>query len=226
MTFDGFDLTSFDRIKHSFPSLDQHVSVENGICYLSLLEQFTQLRTTFADCLDAFHARAELRYELWIRGCQNRSSLGISFSAIIPPIGKQGYTGEKVNREFIASLSLSLQMVDVAYISHAHLVSPFRYYEDCQRMMPHMLCFSMPLLQLVKVHFLRSNILLTVPFLFSLCISISKEGDSRTKNRWLFGQISVPKEVEDESLLLWRSMTWYRNCLGIENARCAKSASN
>ncbi|CAO3599230.1 unnamed protein product [Absidia cylindrospora] len=122
MTFDGFDFTCFDTIKHTFPSLDKHVSVENGIFYLSLLEQFVQLRAEFADELDAFHARAELRYEAWIQGCQRRHD-DHTLSSIIPPI-------------------------DVAYISHAHLVSPFRFYEDCQRMMPHMLFFPLPLKQL------------------------------------------------------------------------------
>jgi hypothetical protein len=65
-----------------------------------------------------------------------------------------------------------------------------------------------------------------MPSLFFLRVSISKEDDSLTKNQWLFGQSSVPKEAEDKSPLLWQSMTWHRSYLGIENAPCAKSALN
>ncbi|KAI8079939.1 uncharacterized protein BX664DRAFT_362071 [Halteromyces radiatus] len=127
MPFNQFDPISFNHIKHTFPLLDSDVSVENTIYYLSLLEQFQQLHHTFATHLDTFHARAELRYQAWIQGCQKRID-NTSSSIIIPPI-------------------------DVAYMSHAHLVSPFRFYEDCQRMMPHMLNFPMPLKQ---IHFQRN----------------------------------------------------------------------
>ncbi|CAO3651124.1 unnamed protein product [Cunninghamella blakesleeana] len=123
MAFENFDATCFDNVKHTFPELGGVVTVENCIFYLSMLEQFVCLREQFHDYIDAFHARAELRYSLWVEGCKHRSDLDDLNSVIIPPI-------------------------DVAYISHVHLLSPYRYTEDCQRMMPHMLSFNMPLKQL------------------------------------------------------------------------------
>lgn len=88
MVFENFDATCFDNVKHTFPELGGVVTVENCIYYLSMLEQFVCLREQFHDYIDAFHARAELRYSLWVEGCKHRSDLDDLNTVIIPPIGK------------------------------------------------------------------------------------------------------------------------------------------
>ncbi|ORZ19751.1 hypothetical protein BCR42DRAFT_489634 [Absidia repens] len=103
--FETFEPTSFDPIQALLPSIGQVVTIETCVYYLSLVERISHIRDQFAEHLDALHARAEMRYEYWVDGCKK----AIPGPCVAPPI-------------------------DVAYIMHAHLVSPFRYYEDCVRL--------------------------------------------------------------------------------------------
>ncbi|CAO3651116.1 unnamed protein product [Cunninghamella blakesleeana] len=104
--FKSFKPVTINQINNTLPTIGKDiVTVEKCIYYLSLVEQFSNLRQTFKDDLDTFHARAEMRYEYWIDGLKKK----IPPSYVAPPI-------------------------DVAYIWHAHLVSPFRYYEDSIRL--------------------------------------------------------------------------------------------
>ncbi|KAI8071258.1 hypothetical protein BC940DRAFT_165693 [Gongronella butleri] len=121
MDLQNFDPACLDEMEHVFPTLGGVVTVKNAGYYLSLLDQFVKLRKSFHGHLDAFHARAELRYIQWIHGCKERPA---NLTNIVPPL-------------------------DVAYMFHVHLLSPYRFYEDSQRMMvPYMLSIPMPMEQL------------------------------------------------------------------------------
>ncbi|CAO3596687.1 unnamed protein product [Absidia cylindrospora] len=124
--FETFEPTSFDPIQSLLPSIGQVVTIEKCLYYLSLVERISNLREHFAEHLDALHARAEMRYEYWVDGCKK----AIPGPVVAPPI-------------------------DVAYIMHAHLVSPFRYYEDCIRLNLPML--PMPFKQLVSCPFVPNS---------------------------------------------------------------------
>ncbi|KAI8330209.1 hypothetical protein BC941DRAFT_441173 [Chlamydoabsidia padenii] len=103
--FESFKASTFAQMQDLLPSIGQVVTIEKCLYYLSLIEQISNLRNLFVDHLHALHARAELRYEYWVEGCKT----SLPGPLVAPPI-------------------------DVAYIMHAHLVSPFRYYEDCMRL--------------------------------------------------------------------------------------------
>jgi hypothetical protein len=98
------------------------VTVENCIYYLSLLEQFSQLLYKFKDHLDAFHVRAEKRYELWTKAIGRRNAVG---KPMVPP-------------------------VDVAYLLHTHLLLPHCYVEDSERLENDMMDYVLPLKELVN----------------------------------------------------------------------------
>lgn len=121
MVFARFAKDDLQKIEHQLPVLDGVVTVKNCIYYLSLLEQFAQMLHKFRNHLDAFHARAEARYDSWVFARSRRTT----FVLIEPPL-------------------------DVAYIYHAHLLSPHRYLEDNHRLLDKMKNFSMPLEGLVK----------------------------------------------------------------------------
>ncbi|KAI9250523.1 hypothetical protein BDA99DRAFT_209677 [Phascolomyces articulosus] len=94
---------------NQFPKLNNVVTVEHCHYYLSLMEQFLLYKEKF----DPFHlkillARAERRYIQW------RHIIQSSFS-------RSGY------KPFVPPL-------DVAYLWHAHMLSPFRYFEDAIRL--------------------------------------------------------------------------------------------
>lgn len=62
-------------------------------------------------------ARAEFRYELWI-------DASAKTYALTPPLGNS-LSPSKPHSSFAILLPL-----DVAYVWHTHMLSPFRYYED------------------------------------------------------------------------------------------------
>lgn len=96
------------------------VTIANCFFYLSLLEQFEALEKKFKEHLDLFYARAEKRYEIWYQASTRRKNN----DPIIPPI-------------------------DVAYILHAHMLQPHRFYEDNIRLDSQIFEFSMPLKEMV-----------------------------------------------------------------------------
>ncbi|ORZ19752.1 hypothetical protein BCR42DRAFT_449451 [Absidia repens] len=102
------------------------VTVESCIYYLSLLEQFARMLTKFRDHLDAFHARAEKRYHLWVTANHRREN---DLVVMVPPL-------------------------DVAYMLHAHLLTPRRFVEDDERLDNKMMDYPMPLKEL---HIMRSH---------------------------------------------------------------------
>ncbi|KAI8336941.1 hypothetical protein BC941DRAFT_42749 [Chlamydoabsidia padenii] len=115
MLFSKFKAEDLQELEALFPTLDTVVTVKNCIYYLSLLEQFSQLLTKFRDHLDAFHVRAEIRYECWLISRGHRTT-----NDVAPPL-------------------------DVAYIHHAHLLNPHRYLEDNHRIIGKMANFDLPL---------------------------------------------------------------------------------
>ncbi|ORZ17882.1 hypothetical protein BCR42DRAFT_412704 [Absidia repens] len=127
MIFSKFLVNDLKEIEPTLPQLDGVVTVENCFYYMSLLEQFTELLKKFENHLDAFHARAELRYEAWVRTSSRRANL-----IIVPPI-------------------------DVAYMIHAHLLSPHRYYEDYQRLKNSSPSVSLPLKELHRMRIQNGN---------------------------------------------------------------------
>ncbi|CAO3631317.1 unnamed protein product [Cunninghamella blakesleeana] len=79
-------------------TLNKEVNVNNCYYYLSLIERFWHYMNTMNKQEQQLYlARAEYRYELWVKK--------FHYNMLAPPL-------------------------DIAYVWHAHLLSPFRYYED------------------------------------------------------------------------------------------------
>ncbi|KAI9488896.1 hypothetical protein BDB00DRAFT_846139 [Zychaea mexicana] len=94
---------------NQYPKLDKVVSVKHCHHYLSLMEQFLLYKERFDSThLKIMLARAERRYIQW------REIVHTSFS-------KTGY------QSFVPPL-------DIAYMWHTHMLSPFRYFEDSIRL--------------------------------------------------------------------------------------------
>jgi hypothetical protein len=121
MVFAKFAVDDLDEIEPQLPTLDKVVTVKNCIYYLSLLEQFAHMLDKFKGHLDAFHARAEWRYDNWVFARSRRET----YTSLEPPL-------------------------DVAYILHAHLLSPHRYLEDIHRLHDKPEDFPMPLEGMVR----------------------------------------------------------------------------
>lgn len=157
------------------------VTVENCIYYLSLLEQFAKMLTKFKDHLDAFHARAEKRYHLWVAASERRAPVTV----MVPPL-------------------------DVAYMIHAHLLTPHRFVEDAERLDNKMMDYPMPLKELVKkkahTYFFEGNA--TYPMKkkkkkLNLCSTLCAHIKiSRQQHQKTFGNIAVALLM---SRLLWNS---------------------
>ncbi|GAA5804045.1 hypothetical protein HPULCUR_009531 [Helicostylum pulchrum] len=89
-----------------FPTLDT-VTVANCWYYLSLLERFVNVTSHMSDkVLKMYLVRAEYRYFRWIANVGNRQRI------------------------------YSLPPLDVAFFWQAHMLSPFRFYEDTLRVPP------------------------------------------------------------------------------------------
>jgi hypothetical protein len=82
--FESFEPSTFAHMQDLLPSIGQVVTIEKCFYYLSLIERISDLRNTFVDHLDAFHARAEMRYEYWVEACKR----SIPGPLVAPPIGK------------------------------------------------------------------------------------------------------------------------------------------
>ncbi|CDH56061.1 predicted protein [Lichtheimia corymbifera JMRC:FSU:9682] len=92
-----------------FPRLNDVVSVENCFYYLSLMERFLEYKRTLGPQLvKVMLARAEIRYARWLRYLSDASKSKSNNPKIAPPI-------------------------DIGYMWHAHMLSPFRYFEDLAR---------------------------------------------------------------------------------------------
>ncbi|KAF7727266.1 hypothetical protein EC973_007879, partial [Apophysomyces ossiformis] len=88
-----------------YPILDEVVTVHACHYYLSLINRFTETTKNMTEQqLRIYLVRAEDRYIGWIKNIRKMQSHNI-----IPPI-------------------------DVAYLWHTHMLSPFRYYEDLTRL--------------------------------------------------------------------------------------------
>ncbi|CAO3596686.1 unnamed protein product [Absidia cylindrospora] len=131
MTYTKFRATDLWDVEAISPTLgsdhkgEAMVTVENCIYYLSLLEQFARMLIKFKDHLDAFHTRAEKRYHLWVTANNRREN---DLVVMVPPL-------------------------DVAYMLHAHLLTPHRFVEDDERLDNKMMNYPMPLKEL---HIMRS----------------------------------------------------------------------
>ncbi|KAI7861026.1 hypothetical protein BDC45DRAFT_11584 [Circinella umbellata] len=98
-----------EKIPNEFPKLNKVVTVENCHYYLSLMEQFAIYKTKFDDFhLKILLARAERRYIQWREIVQSSFSRS-AYKPFVPPL-------------------------DIAYMWHAHMLSPFRYFEDSIRL--------------------------------------------------------------------------------------------
>ncbi|KAI9493998.1 hypothetical protein BDB00DRAFT_928496 [Zychaea mexicana] len=87
------------------PQLDNVVTVENYLYYLSLLESFYELEQSMSpEIFKIFMVAAEKRYLEFLLTCYNGNVNRWDSNKPVP--------------------------LDVAYAWHAHLLSPFRYYED------------------------------------------------------------------------------------------------
>ncbi|KAG2218728.1 hypothetical protein INT45_006880 [Circinella minor] len=98
-----------EKIPNEFPKLNEVVTVENCYYYLSLMEQFAIYKSKFDDFhLKILLARAERRYIQWREIVQSSFSRS-AYKSFAPPL-------------------------DIAYMWHAHMLSPFRYFEDSIRL--------------------------------------------------------------------------------------------
>lgn len=92
--FKSFRPTTLNQIDNTLPTIGKDiVTVEKCIYYLSLVEQFSNLRQLFEDQLEAFHARAEMRYEYWVEACKK----DIPNSNVAPPIGNNNDNNSNKN---------------------------------------------------------------------------------------------------------------------------------
>ncbi|KAI7887152.1 hypothetical protein K492DRAFT_189568 [Lichtheimia hyalospora FSU 10163] len=92
-----------------FPRLNNVVTIENCFYYLSLMERFLEYKRTFGPQLvKIMLARAEIRYARWLRYMNDAAKNSSHYRKIAPPL-------------------------DVGYMWHAHMLSPFRYFEDLAR---------------------------------------------------------------------------------------------
>ncbi|KAJ8653623.1 hypothetical protein O0I10_010773 [Lichtheimia ornata] len=93
----------------TFPKLNNVVTIENCFYYISLMERFLQYKSTLGpDLVKIMLSRAEVRYTRWLRYIQDQYKASQEPEIIPPPL-------------------------DVAYMWHAHMLSPFRYFEDLAR---------------------------------------------------------------------------------------------
>ncbi|RUP44279.1 hypothetical protein BC936DRAFT_149685 [Jimgerdemannia flammicorona] len=107
--------------------VDNVVNPTSLHAHLALLRWFNVLENQDKTLDNIFLIKAELRYMLWLNYLNQRRPAQADM--IVPPI-------------------------DVAYIWHAHLLSPFRYYEDILRLYPgsqHMLDYAFPLEKLHNI---------------------------------------------------------------------------
>ncbi|KAI8140519.1 hypothetical protein BJV82DRAFT_671595 [Fennellomyces sp. T-0311] len=96
--------------KGDFPVLGEVVTIENCFYYLSLMERFLRYKDSFdSERLKAMLARSELRYIKWRDIIETSPKDSHIFESFVPPL-------------------------DVAYMWHAHMLSPFRYFEDAIRL--------------------------------------------------------------------------------------------
>ncbi|CAO3598231.1 unnamed protein product [Absidia cylindrospora] len=176
MIFSKFLVSDLKEIESTLPQLDGVVTVENCFYYLSLLEQFTELLKKFENHLDAFHARAEKRYIAWVNTSNRRADLNI-----IPPI-------------------------DVAYMIHAHLLSPHRYYEDHRRLKDANPKISLPLKELHWTRYDDGNPDSTSKSYWRYCSSASLVEPYKLEIKDLEAEYQLPDAcIECKHLLV---MTW------------------
>ncbi|KAI8145363.1 hypothetical protein BJV82DRAFT_603392 [Fennellomyces sp. T-0311] len=94
---------------NAFPTLDGVVTIENCHYYLSLMERFMDYKESFDTAsFKVMLARAEIRYAQW-REIVQSAFAKVSYHSFSPPL-------------------------DVAYMWHVHMLSPFRYFEDSIRL--------------------------------------------------------------------------------------------
>ncbi|KAG2236563.1 hypothetical protein INT48_000863, partial [Thamnidium elegans] len=106
-----------------FPTLDT-VTVANCWYYLSLLERFVNVTSRMSDkTLKTYLVRAEYRYFQWIANKGTRKR-----DDTLPPL-------------------------DVAFFWQAHMLSPFRFYEDTLRIKP----YKSDLIPLKEIHDFQTN---------------------------------------------------------------------